>query len=214
MNGRSGPPVDPSLLVDLDAPRPEQPLLLTGLSSGLVLSAAGDVALVCETRGAPIDWGGVYAQGIRLTGPWRVSGIIDGTRYQLPESLHRLRATRWSVESEHRWGPVDVRQELIALPRAPGVARRLSLRSDVPVSVEVHSEFAPYLAPVLVEGLKPYEYHLRTRGPTITAVSHGSGVALDSDPLPDALSIDHAPWIGGSYRGELRALRATYSLDL
>ncbi|MCI4367716.1 MAG: hypothetical protein L3K08_08190, partial [Thermoplasmata archaeon] len=49
-----------------------QPVLATGLAAFLIANGVGDLSLARETRGAVLDWGGPYAQGVHLTGPWRV----------------------------------------------------------------------------------------------------------------------------------------------
>ena len=61
------------------ARRDPGPGLLRTLASAVLLDGRGDVELLRETRGAAIDWGGVYAQHVRLTGPWRISIDVDGT---------------------------------------------------------------------------------------------------------------------------------------
>lgn len=206
-------PAAPPLL-DLVAPAPTQPILLTGRASAVVLSGSGEVALPLETRGGVVEWGGAYGQGIRLTGPWRVSGLLDGVTHPLAATLERLRATRWGVDSWHRWGRVEVHHEVVALPTAPGAARRLTLRSDQPVALRVDAKWSPFLAPVLVEGIKPYEYQVRTRGGTIVTAAHACALALASDPLPFELALDGRPWIGGSFRGEVGTIRTSHAIEL
>ena len=61
-----------------------QPVLLTSLTSAALLDGRGDIELMRETRGTPVDWGGVYGQLVRLTGPWRLSLIAGDSVSGLP----------------------------------------------------------------------------------------------------------------------------------
>ena len=70
-----------------DAEKADRPWLLTGLSAAVVLRTDAEMRLSRETRGGLVEWGGAYAQGIRLTGPWTISGSIDGTTYDLSSGL-------------------------------------------------------------------------------------------------------------------------------
>src|ERR1700674_1785637 len=51
---------------------PGRPLLATGLAAFLLANGVGDLSLLREPRGAVLDWGGPYALGVHLTGPWTV----------------------------------------------------------------------------------------------------------------------------------------------
>lgn len=206
---------DPPLL-DLGRPDPHQPVLVTGLAAAAVLAGTGELSLAWETRGADLEWGGVYAQGVRLTGPWTVRVTVGERSFALPETLDRLVAHRWGVESRHTMGPLRVVQEIVPLESAPAVVRRLSFgppdgRLD---RVVVTSRFEPFLAPVLMEGVKPYLYHLETSGPRLSFRSHGFGATLDFDPLPHRLALDGRPWIGGHHASEVREVQVEHELPV
>ena len=210
----SGPVSSDPPLLDLGGPEPRQPILVTGLAAAAVLAGTGELSLSWETRGADLEWGGVYAQGVRLTGPWTVRVTVGGRSFSLPETLDRLVAHRWGVESHHTMGLLRVTQEVVPCASAPAVLRRLSFgpAADPPERILVTSQFEPFLAPVLMEGVKPYLYHLETRGPTLSFRSHGFGATLDSDPLPHRLAVDGRPWIGGRHASEIREVQMEHEL--
>lgn len=205
---------DPLWVEELTAADPARPLLSTGGAAAVVLSAGGDVALTRETRGGDLEWGGVYAQGIRLTGPWRIEGLVDGTRFGLPGTLERQTVRRSRITSRHRWGPVTVLEELFALPSAPGAVRRLVVDTERPVRLSLLSSWSPFLAPVLVEGVKPYDYELGDEGGTVVARSHGHAVAVDVLPAPVSWEVDGQPWDLSSMRGEIGTVRSRLEADL
>ncbi|MCI4360562.1 MAG: hypothetical protein L3J91_02575 [Thermoplasmata archaeon] len=191
------------------APRPDGPLLrrttadpstsllITGLASAAVLRADGELRAPRETRGGTVEWGGVYAQGVRLTGPWTMTGEIAGASYDLPSTLRSLSAERWRVDSEHRWGSALVRQRIECLPSEPGVARSLELSAAAPLPVRIRQRIQPFLAPVLAEGIKPYVYRIRRRGLGLEARAYGSlGVLSPSIPASQ-WRIDGHDWTGG-----------------
>ncbi|HKV90230.1 MAG TPA: hypothetical protein VJQ43_03425, partial [Thermoplasmata archaeon] len=128
----AGPPLashDLAPLLTTDRPIPARPVLLVGPASAAILGADGSFSLPWDTRGAPIDWGGVYAQGVRLTGPWSVGVGPAGRETPLgPGTLRSLSAWRWRSLATHRVSGIEVLDELLALADASGVGRRLSLR--------------------------------------------------------------------------------------
>ena len=205
---------DPNVIGETESPDGARALLSSGLAAALVVAADGEVALRRETRGGSLEWGGVYAQGVRLTGPWTVEGCVEGVTYRLPETLRRLSVRRSRVTSLHAWGPVAVEQELFAMPSYPGVVRSLTLRSERPVSVTVISRWAPFLAPVLVEGIKPYEYRLKSDGGTVEILSHGHGLAFDAAPAPASWTINGAGWTGGPVAVEGASMAMTHELSV
>lgn len=210
----SRPNPGPLLLGEFDRGDATRPVLSTGLSAAVVGSRAGDVALSWETRGAPLDWGGVYAQGIRLTGPWTLGGVLDEGAFDLPTTLRSSTVRRSRLRSEHAWGPVRVVQDLFAAPRAPGVVRRLSLTTDRERAITLRSRWAPFLAPVLVEGIKPYDYRLRRVDLSLEAEAHGHAVRFDSDPPASGWSIGGTPWGSGTWTGEVGSLESRHELFL
>jgi hypothetical protein len=191
-------------------------VLLASLASAAILNGSGEFSLVQDTRGAPMDWGGVYAQGVRLTGPWRVRlGVPSGT-YELGPTLERLAVQPWSLVSSHRVPGISVTQTVAPFNDPPGVLRRLELASlvDEPCPVHIETELVPYLAPVLMEGIKPYEYRVTTAASAVHVSSHGAAFALAHDPLPTSLQLSGAPWLGGQFEGELANLTAHYGVVL
>ncbi|MGI0131565.1 MAG: amylo-alpha-1,6-glucosidase [Thermoplasmata archaeon] len=205
--------VEPPLL-ELERSDPRQPILVTGLAAAAVLSGSSEVALSRETRGAELEWGGVYAQGIRLTGPWTVRLAAGGRASTLPETLHHLAAYRWGVGSEHATGSIGWRQEIVPFEHAPGVVRRLIFAPAARFSITLTTRFEPFLAPVLMEGIKPYAYHLEGTGTSIEFRSHGFGATLDADPPAQRMAVDGRPWDGDPLQGEVREVRTEHDLTV
>lgn len=205
-------------LVELSSPEPGRPLLVTGLRSAALLDGTGEFRLARETRGGVVEWGGVYGEGIRLTGPWTIRLVTDRGAFELADGLEHARATRWSVESSHRIDGVSVEQSVAAVggPEGlPAVGRRLTLVSTESTRrLRVEATFAPFLAPVLVEGVKPYIYRVETRGESLVVSSHGFALSHHSSPLPTHLSVNRASWIGGRLTGEVGEVMADYDVEL
>jgi glycogen debranching enzyme len=214
MTAPPGPPTEPPLL-STSVPLPGQPILVAGGAAAAILSADGTFSLRWDTRGAPLEWGGVYAQGVRLCGPWAVAvGSSAGVVPLGPGTLRSLRHWRWGVESTHAVPGLAVVDEVLSLPDVPGVARRVTVRSadgSAPV-VRIETELPLSLAPVLIEGVSPHEYELTTRQTRLKATAHGSAFALESDPLPSQMSVDGANWIGGRRSGDAKSIRIAYDL--
>ncbi|MCI4326670.1 MAG: hypothetical protein L3K16_03420 [Thermoplasmata archaeon] len=213
------PPVDRQEppLVTTDVPIRGQPLLVTGGVAAAILSADGSFSLRWDTRGAPLEWGGVYSQGVRLCGPWSIAVGSPGEVVPLgPETFRSLRHWRWGVESTHAVAGLSAVDEVLSLPNVPGVARRLTVRSTdgtAPV-VRVEAELPLSLAPVLIEGVSPHDYDLTTRGTRLQATAHGSAFALESDPLPTQMAVDGTNWIGGRRSGATKSIRIAYDVPL
>ncbi len=198
------PPVEPLRRVtSIDS---RAPILLTGLSAAAVMGASGDLSLVRETRGADIDWGGVYGEGIRLTGPWWIRfGDPGGIRGTLSESMVRLDSFRTHVVSHHETVALRCDQEIVALSEQPGVGRRLTLTNptDAPAFLQIESTFRPELAPVLIEGIKPSEYQV-VRTPTGLQIrAFGSALEFASSVSCTGFRLNDQPWDGHPYRGAL-----------
>jgi hypothetical protein len=201
-------------LVDRTTPDRAVPLLLTGPSAAVVMAADGELSFPRETRGGLLDWGGVYGQGIRLIGPSRLIVTVEGQRYELPPTLARLTARRSEVRSEHRMGPLRLVQEVRVLPRGPVAVRRLSFSADAPTSLEVGFEFVPFLAPVLIEGIKPYDYSVRRTTSGWWIESHSLGCAFESRPNPVALAADGGADLVDGFHGELGTITARWQLEV
>ncbi len=208
--------IDTDLLVALDRPDPSRPILLSGLAAAALFDGAGEAVCLRETRGGMLDWGGVYGQGVRLTGPWHLRVGLGSNVFTLAATLDRLGARRGRLETRHEMSELTVVQEVAILPGAPAVGRRLTFasRGTAPIEVVVESEFAPYLAPVLVEGIKPYRYGLRRRDPSLEIRSHGFGLRLDSDPKIEGVAVNGAPWDGRELEGEIGAITTSHRLRI
>ena len=208
---------DPPPLVRFDRAQPGVPLLVTGLSAAAILSADGSLRCPRETRGGLIDWGGVYSQGVRLTGPWDLGIEVEGSPADLSASLRSLLAWRWAVRTRHLLASgLEVEQTIVPLSEAPGVGRRLRLRhtGTSPVSVVVRSEVPPFLAPVLVEGLKPYEFEVDAGASGVHCKSGAHVLGLASAPGPSARTLDGTEWSGERRVGEIGRIGARYELAL
>jgi glycogen debranching enzyme len=193
------------------------PILLTGLSAAAVMGASGDLSLIRETRGADMDWGGVYGEGVRLSGPWWIRfGGPQGTYRTLSESLVHLDSFRTRVESHHEAAPFVCDQEIVAFAQLPGVGRRLTFAnpSAVATSVQIEASFRPELAPVLIEGIKPFEYEV-SRTPTgVQVTAFGSTLEFASNSSGTSFQLNDRPWDGLPYRGPLDTVSAVSSLEL
>ncbi|MCI4317921.1 MAG: hypothetical protein L3J96_05225, partial [Thermoplasmata archaeon] len=141
---------------------------------------------------------------------------VDGHEFGLPETLEHLHVERWSAHSRHALGPVEVIQEIFPLHGAPGIARQLTFRSldGVGHPLSIASEFQPFLAPVLLEGVKPYVYRMEGALGKFQLTSFGSGVSLESSAAPSRVWIDDVPWTGALIEGEIRSIRLAHDLPI
>ncbi|MCI4347895.1 MAG: hypothetical protein L3J97_04670 [Thermoplasmata archaeon] len=215
MSLTADPPVEP--LRRLTVADSRTPILLTGLSAAAVLGGTGDLSLVRETRGADMDWGGVYGEGVRLTGPWwvRFSGS-GGPRWGLPESMVGLESYRTRIVSHHETPPLQCEQEIVALAEHPGVGRRFSFanRGGALSSILLETAFRPELAPVLIEGIKPFEYEI-TRTPTgIRVIAFGSAMELATTAPISGIRLNDRRWDGRPFRGAVDTVSVDSSLAL
>lgn len=208
---------DPPPLVRLDRAQPGLPLLVTGLSAAVILGGDGTLRCPRETRGGLIDWGGVYSQGVRLTGPCELRVAVDGAPIDLVAALRSVEAWRWMVRTRHLAAPgLEVEQLIVPFSESPGVGRRIRLRNTGPrpLSVVVDSEVPPFLAPVLVEGLKPYEFAIEADARGLRCTSGAYSLRLASSPGPTLRTRDGRPWSGERWAGELTSLVARHELAL
>ena len=185
------------------------PILLTGLSAAAVMGVSGDLSFVRETRGADIDWGGVYGEGVRLTGPWWIR-LVDptGARGTLTESLVRLESSRTRVTSHHEAPAFHCDQEIVALSALPGVGRRLTFLNPTrsKTALRVDSTFRPELAPVLIEGIKPYEYDVLRTSAGLRISAFGSALEFASSSPCTGFRLNDIPWDGHAYHGTLNTV--------
>jgi glycogen debranching enzyme len=179
------------------APPPPRgrPVLLTGLASAALLDGRGDLELAREMRGAPTEWGGVFGQCVRLTGPWRLELGADGRATSLPGSLLTESSTPGGWRSEHAWEGFRVTQDLAAVSELPGVVRTLRCERSQgpPRSLTIRSSFAPWLLPVLVEGIRPHRFRFERRADELRVRQRGFGLALRSNVPARAVRVDGEP---------------------
>ena len=198
------PPAEP--LRQVTAVDSRAPILLTGLSAAAVMGVSGDLSFVRETRGADIDWGGVYGEGVRLTGPWWVRfGDPTGARGTLTDSLVRLESTRTRVRSRHESTDFHCEQEIVAFAERPGVGRRLTFFNPTSskTALLVDSTFRPELAPVLIEGIKPFEYEVLRTSAGLRITAFGSALEFASSSPCTGFQLNGQSWDGKPYRGGL-----------
>jgi glycogen debranching enzyme len=192
------------------------PVLLTSVASAAVLDGRGDLELTQEMRGTPVDWGGVFGQCVRLTGPWRLAlraGDSDGS---LPMSFLSAEPFPGGWRSHHRWNGFEITQEVAAVPEVPGVVRtlRCSRADGPPLPLTVTSSFVPFLLPVLVEGIRPHNFRVDTADEEVRVRQRGFGLSVRSNVAPNELFLNQASWIGGHFRGRLDEIGFEYSMPV
>lgn len=194
----------------------ENPVLLTSLGSAALLDGRGDLELVREMRGTPVDWGGVFGQCVRLTGPWRLTLGSGADVATLPATRISTGRSPGAWESHHRWNGFDIAQHVVAVAGVPGVVRylRCSRPGGGPASLTVTSSFAPYLLPVLVEGIRPHLFRLDTARDEIRVRQRGFGLTVRATVAPTRLFVNRGSWIGGKFRGRVDDLAVEYTLPV
>lgn len=199
-----------------DPPPAIVPVLLTSLASAALLDGRGDLELMRETRGAMIDWGGVYGQLVRLTGPWRVYLATGSEFASLPECQTGVEPAPGCWRSRHRWGRFEVVQDVTAVPSPPGAVRTLSISvtDGPPTSLLVVSAFTPFLLPVLVEGIRPTSYHVETSPTGLNVRQRGFALDFRSSVAPSHWFLNRASWLGGRFQGPVEELAADYELTV
>lgn len=205
------------VLWQTNKPEPEVPLLLTGHQAAAVLGGDGDLALRWETRGAKLEWGGSYAQGVRLTGPWRLSfGPAGATVPPMSATLRSLTARRSDVATSHGGPGWTARHEVVVPRDAPAVGRRLTMTCFAESAVEmmVRATVEPYLLPVLIEGLRPVEYDLRRTPSGVALSAEGFGCELLSSSPPETISIDGILMRGDSAKIPIERIELSWPIRL
>lgn len=190
------------------------PVLLRSLSAAVLTDGSGELTLPREARGAVDDWGGVYAQLVRLTGPWRIS-LYDGVeQHSLRDGLvsAERRGDRW--RSEHCFGRLSVFQEIAPTDRPAGAIRRLrfEVSEGPPLRLVLDSEFVPYLLPTLVEGIRPTTFRLETSATGLALRQRGFALSIQSSVPPSHLYVDRASWLGGHRTGPIGVLGTDHEL--
>ncbi len=196
------------------APVPGRPRLLVGPASAAVHDGSGDLHLERECRGAAMEWGGVYGQLVRLTEGWTVRIAVGETIAPLSAAPATASGDDHRWRTRHRVSGLDVAQELSIVAHPPGVHRRLRLGAagGGPVEAAVVSSFAPHLLPVLVEGIRPVDFHVRTTDRGLIVRHGGYALGLRSEPLADQLYLNRASWRGGRWDGPVRQVASEYRL--
>src|SRR5271170_7962484 len=192
------------------------PVLLTSLASAGLLDGRGDLELEVEMRGTPVDWGGVFGQCVRLTGPWRLSLRSGDTDGSLPRSLVSTDRPPGAWRSRHRWNGFDIVQTVAAVGGIPGVVRslRCSRATGPATPLTVASSFAPYLMPVLVEGIRPHYFRVETDADEVRVRQRGFGLTVRSNVPPSRLFLDRGSWIGGKFNGRVDELGFEYTVPV
>ncbi|HTS33958.1 MAG TPA: amylo-alpha-1,6-glucosidase [Thermoplasmata archaeon] len=199
-----------------DDRRSGTPVLLTSLSSAALLDGQGDLSSPRETRGALYDWGGVYGQLVRLTGPWRVELSRAGKTTGLPATLVDAETFPGGWRSRHRWEGVEVVQEVSAVESPPGAVRRLrfTTSSPEPLRLTVSSRVPPFLLPVLVEGVRPVTFDVAPQGASVYVRQHGFALRLSSSLTASRITMDGAPLPSSSHHGPVGEIRFDHDLEV
>lgn len=174
----------------------------------------GDLRYARESRGAVSEWGGVYGQLIRLTGPWTLELTSDGRITDLPSSRVGDLSLPGGWQSHHRWNRLDIVQDVVATAHPAGAIRRLTFRSesDREIPVTVACRFSPFLFPVLVEGIRPLQFEVRTSVEGVSVRHYGFGLQIRSTVAPSRLLLNRGSWIGGKYHGPVEELALEHEL--
>lgn len=195
---------------------PGRPILLTSLASAALMDGRGDLELARETRGAVIDWGGVYGQLVRLTGPWHVylTTGSDFTSLRDCQVGDEPAPTRW--RSRHRWGRFDIVQDVLPVPSPPGAIRTLtvSVPDGPPASLLAVSSFTPFLLPVLVEGIRPVSFRVETSPTALHVRQRGFALSFRSNVPPSHLFLNRASWLGGRFDGRVDEVASDHELTV
>jgi glycogen debranching enzyme len=200
----------------LRTPAGPPPVLLTSLSSAVLADGRGDISYARESRGAVAEWGGVYAQLMRLTGPWTIGLASGGALTDLSSCCLDSGPTAGGWRTRHRWNEVTLVQDVVASPRPAGAVRRLSLRSEAerPVPLVLTSRFMPFVFPVLVEGIRPVEFEMRAEADGVHVRNRGFGLRFSSNLRPSRLQLNGDSWDGRKYRGPVELVAAEQELML
>lgn len=203
----SGPAV-----VDGRAP-PSTPHLLTNPASAALFDGRGDLELDREARGATIDWGGVIAQHVRLTGPWRIYLRTTAAPVALGSTVVGSGPIPGGWRTHHRFEGFEIEHDVAALADPPSVVRSLRLAARPSgVTLELVSQFVPFLLPVLVEGIRPTSFRAETGADGLRLRQRAFGMAVSWTVLPDALYLNHGSWLGGRYSGPIESFASQHRL--
>lgn len=199
-----------------ETPPVPQPTVLRSLTSVVLLDRSGDITLLRETRGAPIDWGGVYGQLVRLTGPWTIDVETAGGTASLPGGLTSSSVEGELYESHHTWDSLTATQQIVPLRDLPGAVRTLRLENHGTDTVRgvVRSVVEPFLLPVLVEGIRPVSFEVDLE-PWGAVVRHrGFAFAMHGSVPATRLLVDRTAVGAGHRSGPVATLAHEYAFDL
>ncbi len=199
-----------------DGPSPGAPVLLTSLASAALLDGNGDLSAPRETRGAVYDWGGVYGQLVRLTGPWRVELRRGSLFTDLPGTRVGAEAFPGGWRSRHRWEGLEILQEVAALATPAGAVRRLRFTTseEAPRRCTVTSRVPPFLLPVLVEGIRPVSFEVERQGPGVYVRQRGFALRVAASLAPDRVRVDQSPLPDAGHRGPVGEVVLEHDLEV
>lgn len=194
----------------------DRPVLLTSLASAVLLDGRGDLSSPRETRGTVFDWGGVYGQLVRLTGPWRVELVHEGATVDLPSTQVAAEPFPGGWRSRHRWGGLEVLQDVGALEAPPGAVRRVRITSSRPdpVRLSLVSRLSPFLLPVLVEGVRPVAFQIERQGSGVLVRQHGFALRASASPVPTRVWVDGALLPNSRHHGPVDEIRLEHELEV
>ncbi|MCI4334156.1 MAG: hypothetical protein L3K04_00750 [Thermoplasmata archaeon] len=195
---------------------PEQPVLLAGPRSAAVLSGAGEFHWLRECRGERTECAEVTAVGLRLVSRWTVRFGTGTPLTPLESSLRALTVRRGVLESRHEADGVRLEQRVYPVGEPPGVAREFRLQAEErsPAHARLECSLRPFLAPILLEGVKPYEYAFALSARGLRVESSGFGLRLESEPEAARWFRDGAAWDGRPASGELGEMGARWALEI
>ncbi len=192
------------------------PRLLRTLDAAVLADGRGDLELPLESRGAVVEWGGVYGQHVRLTGAWRLRVAVGGRLYDLPSAWSSGDVDGELLRTSHDVGPIRLEQLVTPVSAPAGAVRsvRLTTSGTTSVPVVLVSMLEPYLLPVLVEGIRPVDFHLQTHRDEVRIRHRGFGLAYRSTHAPTRLYVDRASWRGGSRHGPVSEFAADHDITV
>jgi hypothetical protein len=188
------------------------PGLLTTLSSALLHDGRGGLTAPLETRGTRVDWGGVYGACVRLTGPWHLYLAAESPPVPLSATARSGDAVPGGYRTVHRWNDLDLVHEVYATPDPSGAVRRLTFTAppDGDRAFHVVSDFAPFLLPVTVEGLRPLSFRATTSAHGVRLLQRGFGLDYRAAGGFDGLYVNRGSWRGGSFEGPIELFSSVH----
>ncbi len=198
------------------AARPPTPVLLTTPMSAILLDGQGDLALGCEMRGATAEWGGIIGQCVRLISAWRLGFWLGEDTGDLPSSLVDAETLAGAWRSHHAWRGLEIVHAVSPTTMVAGAVRtlRCTQTEGSPATLHITSTFAPYLLPVMVEGVRPHEFRVETSSEEIRIRQRGFGLSVQSSVAPSFLLLNRGSWIGGRWTGRVDEFGIEYAVPI